>query len=61
MNNTLIKKGAQTMKQFNVYLDGKLIDSIYYIANDKITRDEVRLSLIEHDGYNPSIKVVKVL
>jgi len=49
------------MKAFNVYLRGKLIDTVFY--NDRcdggspITADMVKDSLINHDGYNPYIDV----
>ena len=42
------------MQAFNVYLRGKLIDTVFdesYFPND------VRQSLINHDGYNHNIKV----
>jgi hypothetical protein len=38
---------------------GKLIDTVFYRATDNVTVDEVRRSLIEHDGYNPFILVVE--
>jgi len=43
--------------KFNVYLAGKLVDSVFY--NDTSSASEVKQSLVDHDGYNPSIKVVK--
>jgi len=45
------------MTKFNVYLAGKLIDSVFY--NDGFSASEVKQSLVDHDNYNPSIKVVK--
>jgi hypothetical protein len=45
------------LRAFNVYLYGRLIDTIFYGASDTITADEVRRSLIDHDGYDPSIVV----
>ena len=45
------------MKKFNVYLKSKLIDTVFYI--DSYSKEEVKQSLINHDGYNPDIRVVK--
>ena len=42
---------------WNVYLRGKWIDRVWFI--DQYTAEEVRRSLINHDGYNPEIRVVK--
>lgn len=43
--------------RFDIYLHGKCIDSVYY---DKgFTCEDVRQSLIKHDGYNTAIKVYK--
>jgi hypothetical protein len=44
---------------FNVYLNGKLIDTVFYSASAKVDADEVRRSLINHDGYDSGIKVVR--
>lgn len=44
-------------KAFNVYLRGKWIDTIYYNASANVTCDEVRQSLINHDGYDSRIVV----
>ena len=43
--------------KWNVYLDGKWIDAVFY--SEGIDKDYVRESLINHDGYDPNIKVVK--
>lgn len=45
------------MTKFNVYLGSKLIDSVWY--NASYTRDEVKHSLINHDGYDYNIRVTK--
>lgn len=42
---------------FNVYLHGKKIDTVFY--NDNFKAEEVKESLINHDGYEQDIKVVK--
>lgn len=39
---------------FNVYLRGKLIDTIFAKGYDV---EEMRRSLINHDGYSPEIVV----
>ena len=46
------------MVKFNVYLYGKLIDSVFYNIN--ITSQEVKKSLVDHDGYNPNITIKQV-
>ncbi len=51
------------MKAYNVYLRGRLIDTVFY--NDKcdggapIKADDVKESLVNHDGYDPNIVVRK--
>jgi len=47
------------MKQtkWNVYLNGKLIDSVFY--NTNCDADYVKNSLINHDGYDTRISVRK--
>ena len=42
---------------WDVYLNKKLIDSVPYTAD--CDREYVKRSLIEHDGYDPRIEVVK--
>ena len=43
--------------RFKVYHNDKHFTTVY--GDCDITSDEMRLSLINHDGYNPSIKVIK--
>lgn len=43
------------MKAWNVYLDGKNIDTVFY--NDDIDAEEVKRGLVDHDGYDPNITV----
>jgi hypothetical protein len=45
------------MKQiaWNVYLRGRLIDTVFYNADCDAWY--VRNGLIEHDGYNPNIQI----
>jgi hypothetical protein len=47
------------MQAFNVYLKSKKIDTVFYGANVKVDKEEVKRSLINHDGYDPNIKVTK--
>lgn len=42
------------MKAFTVYLNGEQIDRVFFNSDDA---EEVRLSLIEWDGYDPNIVV----
>ena len=41
---------------FNVYLNGKKIDTVF---DQSKTADDVRRSLVDHDGYSPEIVVKK--
>lgn len=50
------------MKQcaYNVYLNGKEIDTVFfntYSNGTPIPSKDVYESLVEHDGYNPNIKI----
>lgn len=51
------------MIRWNVWLNGHVIDIVFW--NDRseggsiITAEEVRRSLVGHDGYNPAIIVRK--
>ena len=47
------------MKTFHVYLNGKKIDTVFYSENVNVDVDEVKNSLVNHDGYDPRIKVVQ--
>lgn len=42
---------------WDVFLAGKEIDTVFYNRGSKITADEVRRSLINHDGYDPRITI----
>ena len=44
-------------RAFDVYLGGKHIDTVFYTATAVIDEEEVRRSLIYHDGYGPDIVV----
>lgn len=49
------------MKAWDVILNGKCIDTVFWNeradGGAKITKEEVRESLINHDGYHPAIIV----
>lgn len=49
------------MATYNVRLNGKLIDTVFYSAyatsGKDMTPDEVKQSLVEHDAYDENIKV----
>lgn len=47
------------MKAFRVLLSGKEIDKVFYADNFPISVEEVKNSLVNHDGYHPNIVVVK--
>jgi hypothetical protein len=42
-------------KIWNVYLHGKMIDTVHYFCN--VDENEVLQDLIEHDGYDPNITI----
>ncbi len=45
------------MKAYKVFLGSREIDKVFWVDNS--TRAEVKESLIQHDGYNPRIRVVE--
>lgn len=47
------------MQAFDVYLNGKEIDTVFYSAKPPVDSSEVRKSLVEHDGYDSRIIVRK--
>ena len=51
-----MKKAKQ--EGFDVYLNGKWIDTVYAKGYDC---EEMKRSLINHDGYNPNITVKKAV
>lgn len=46
------------MKAYDVYLNGKHIDTVFWVDNSDA--DEVKHSLINHDGYDKRIIVKQV-
>ena len=56
-----LKKGRRRRTgEFKVYLKGKQIDAVFYNRSNPISAEAVRRSLINHDGYDPGIKVKAV-
>ena len=47
------------MQAFNVYLNGKKIGTVFYGDASRETPEDVKRSLVNHDGYDPSIVVKK--
>jgi len=50
---------SEGMKQsrFDIYLHGRHIETVYY--DEDMAAEEVRKSLINHDGFNTNIVIVK--
>ena len=42
-------------KKWNVWLGGKCIDTVFFSPD--MTAEEVKKSLVEHDGYHPAIRL----
>lgn len=45
------------LRVFDVFLRGKEIDTVFYSQWSKETEDDVKRSLVNHDGYDPAIVV----
>ena len=43
------------MNAWKITLNGHMIDMVFY--NDDIDKEEVKRSLIDHDGYDPRINI----
>jgi hypothetical protein len=52
-----VNVGKKIHQAWNVYLHGKLIDTVFNDPRD--TREEVKKSLVNHDGYDSEIIVKK--
>ena len=48
-------KATKAHQAWNVYLDGTLIDTVFYSPD--CDAEYVRRGLIDHDGYNSAITV----
>ena len=45
------------MKAYKVWLNRKHIDTVFWVDNSD--KEEVKRSLINHDGYDPAIEVTQ--
>jgi hypothetical protein len=52
-----LERKSKMTNKWNVYLRGKLIDSVFY--NNSVTAEEVKKGLVDHDGYPSNITVRK--
>lgn len=50
-------ESKKSMVMWNVYRGEKLVDTIQF--DSKMTQEEVRVSVMDHDGYPPDIRVEK--
>lgn len=50
-------KNSLRARAFDVYLNGAHIDTVFYSLGVSVDAEEVRQSLINHDGYDPRITV----
>lgn len=57
MDSTNINKVSSNPIAFDVFLNGKNIDTIFYSKGTKVDAEEVKQSLINHDGYDSRIEV----
>lgn len=54
MGGHMVKAGT-AHQAWNVYLNGKKIDTVFCVPS--MGADEVKRSLVNHDGYDPGITV----
>lgn len=57
-SKTMTRNANPTSAPFNVYLHGKKIDTVFYDPRT-FSADEIRQSLVNHDGYDSDIEVRK--
>jgi len=43
------------MKAWKITLNGQMVDMVFY--DDDIKKEDVKKSLIDHDGYDPRINI----
>ncbi len=55
--DTYMLRPVQKNQAFDVFLDDKEIDTVFYSSGDVVDEEEVKKSLVEHDGYDPNIVV----
>ncbi len=49
----------RTSQAFDVFRKTKWIDTVFYSNSCKVTKEEVKKSLIDHDGYPNDIEVIR--
>lgn len=47
----------EAQQAFHVYLNGKKIDTVFYSESANAEAEDVKRSLVDHDGYDPNIEV----
>jgi len=52
-----VVSASKRQQSWKVYLNGKHLDTVFYVPS--MRHDEVKQSLIMHDGFNPGINVKK--
>lgn len=57
-HDTDMNKNGAT-RPWDVILNGKVIDTVWYTPGPGVDADYVRRSLINHDNYDPNITVRK--
>jgi hypothetical protein len=45
------------MKGWDVYLNGKKIDTVFYDNEPPMAAEDIKRSLVNHDGYDDRIEV----
>ena len=53
----MLRHVSQVMTSWDVYLDKEKIDTVFYLPSSEL--EDVRSMLINHDGYDPQIEIVK--
>ena len=53
--HTALTSNAPDSDTWNVYLNGRLIDTVFFTPD--CDADYVKRALVDHDGYNPAIVV----
>jgi hypothetical protein len=48
---------SQRQRAFDVYLNGRIIDTVFYSTSTPVDVEEVKRSLVNHDGYDDRIIV----
>lgn len=56
---SLTSEAAGAHEAWDVFLNGKEIDTVFYTTDPRRTPEEVKKSLVEHDGYDGNIVVKK--